>query len=401
MHILATGMGWFSEQPGGLNRYFADYLAAWNSNGSSRALVRICEAQQRDLPDYVRAVNGSGSNLVQVRQEWKRALQAELKQGKFDIYNPHFAYYAWAGGGISTEQPIVTHFHGPWAYEAKLEHGTNRSLSSQVRFQMQRAIEKRVYRQSDRFIVLSRYFRDELVEHYGVPEDRVHIVPGAVDIERFHDAEDRESLRHRLKLPTDKFILLTVRRLARRMGLGNLIRALDALRHDFPNVLLVIVGGGEMYDELQQLTRDLHLENHVRFTNRLADEQLPSYYRAADLLVVPSVALEGFGLVTLEAMASGTPVVGTPVGGTKEILERFDEKLLFGGSSVHDLREGLGNVLSHPERLPDRGQTRLHVAQHYTWRAVIPQIRHVFDVAIGKRQGPALVPSVEETHRHG
>lgn len=401
MHILATGMGWFSEQPGGLNRYFADYLAAWNSTESSAALVRVNKAHPRDLPSYVRAVNGRGANLFQVRQEWKRALQSEVKRAKFDVFNPHFAYYAWGGAAVLTEQPIVTHFHGPWAYEAKVEHGTDLSLSAQFRFQVQRAIEKRVYRQSDRFIVLSQYFRDELVDHYGVPENRIHIVPGAVDTERFHDAADREALRHQLKLPANRLILLTVRRLARRMGLDNLIRALDALRHDFPNVLLVIVGGGEMYEELQQLTCELHLENHVLLTNRLPDEQLPSYYRVADLLVVPSIALEGFGLVTLEAMASGTPVVGTPVGGTKEILEKFDERLLFSGSSVRDLQEGLGNVLSHPEWLPDREQTRLHVLQHYTWDAVIPQIHHVFDLAIGKRRGQPSDTSVWETRRYG
>ena len=109
---------------------------------------------------------------------------------------------------------------------------------------------------------------------------------------------------------------------------------------------------------------------------------LPQYYQAADLMVVPSVAFEGFGLVTTESMACGTPVAGTPVGGTKEILESFEPKLLFEGSTQQDITSGLRRLLADSSQLPSRSATRQHVLDHYTWDVVVPQVADVFRLAM-------------------
>lgn len=389
MKILTTGMEWFSENPGGLPRYFADYLAAWANHGFGlRALVRTGSIQGVEVkrPAYLRSVYLNSSNPLRVRQEWQRAISYELSVDRYDVFNPHFAYYAWAWlsakSQIRVDVPVVTHFHGPWAYEARLE-GRSRSsfharLKSELRFHLQRSIERRVYQFADRFIVLSRFFQEQLTQLYGVPRERIHIIPGAVDVSRFHDAMDRERVRESLGLPTDALILVSVRRLVRRMGLDNLIRSVASLRKDFPNLYLVIVGGGELYEELQQLISSLKMQHIVRLTNRVSDEFLPLYYQAADLTVVPSLDLEGFGLTTVESMACGTPVAGTPVGGTKEILQQFDKRLLFEGTSVQDVTEGLGEVLSRFGQVPSRTVTREYVLRNYTWDVVTPQIHSVF-----------------------
>lgn len=381
MKVLASGMGWITEQPGGLNRYFADYVSAWDHAGDVRGLVRVHGNVEQPKPPFVRGIHIKSRSPWGIRREWARAMRSELRAHRFDLYNPHFAYYAWAWSGLKVDLPVVTHFQGPWAYEGQVERMHSRSVVSALQFRMKRYIEQRAYRQSDQFIVLSRSFKDELANKYNISPERIHIIPAGVDVEKFHDADNRDHIRLQLGLPVNRFILLSVRRLARRMGLGNLIRAIADVRKDFPELLLVLVGGGELYKELTALVVQLNLVQHVLLTNRVPDERLSDYYRAADLTVVPSLALEGFGLTTVESMACGTPVAGTPQGGTKEILGQFRPDLLFAGSSTAHISEGLARLLARRSELPTRAVVRDHVLRRYTWDVVIPQIHAVFELA--------------------
>jgi glycosyltransferase involved in cell wall biosynthesis len=376
-------MEWFSESPGGLPRYFADYLKAWQCYGEDvRAFVQVRNLRtHEELPSYVEGIplDRSG-NLWSVRRQWRDCLASEASRQTYDVWNPHFSYYAWGAVShpILNELPIVTHFHGPWAYESKVEHG---GLLRQTRFALQKAIEQRVYRASDQFIVLSHAFKDVLVDSYGVPGDRVHVIPGGVDTERFNLGDDMIRIRKELNLPQDKTILVSVRRLAHRMGLDRLIQAVSILRDDVPDLLLVLIGTGELERELRALVTELRIADHVYFVGRVSDENLPMYYQAANLSVVPSVAFEGFGLITAESLACGTPVIGTPVGGTREILQSLNHELLCEGSSISHLVEGLGRALSDMSRLPTAEQCRAYVTENYTWDVIIPQIRDVFVVA--------------------
>ncbi|QSO45436.1 glycosyltransferase family 4 protein [Alicyclobacillus mengziensis] len=379
MRVLSTGMEWFSESPGGLPRYFADYLEAWQRSGEDvQALIQVQNPRVREeLPSYVQGVTLERNHLWSVRWQWRERLELAVSGQTYDVWNPHFSYYAWGAVNrpLFCEIPMVTHFHGPWAYESKVEHG---GLLQQTRFAIQKAIEKRVYRASDQFIVLSHAFKDVLVDNYDVPADRVHVIPGGVDVRRFCPGDDEGRVRQELNLPQDKTILVSVRRLAHRMGLDRLIHAVSTLRHDFPKLLLVIIGTGGLERELRALVTELGVEAHVYFAGRVSDEDLPKYYQAADLSVVPSVAFEGFGLITTESLACGTPVVGTPVGGIREVLQGLDGEMLCPGSSVPHLVEGLGRALGHVSRLPTAEQCRAYVLQNYTWDVIIPQIKEVF-----------------------
>lgn len=378
MRVLATGMTWPSLQPGGLNSYFSDYLIAWQeAGGDIRALVAA--GSELSLPRGVRSVIHTGG-FWGVWREWKAALADELRRTPApDVVNAHFAYFAQPLVSLSVEQPVVTHFHGPWAYEAKLENVESRNRwSSSARFQVMKRMESRLYQKSDQFIVLSAAFRDVLVKYYDIPMERIHVIPGAVNTQRFCEVEDRERVRIELGLPQNRTLLLSVRRLARRMGLENLLAAVDSLRWEFPQLYLVIVGGGELYGSLRQEIEVRGIGEWVRLVGKVSDEQLPLYYQTADLSVVPSLALEGFGLVTVESMACGTPVAGTPVGGTKEILAGHASQMLFEGSAQSDVEAGLARILSHPELWPDRHQTRQHVVENYTWPVVVQKVGKVF-----------------------
>lgn len=377
-------MEWFHENPGGLPRYFADYLDAWRRHdGDFKAVVQVRNrATLQDLPTDVRGVYSEQTDTLSIRRLWKTEIGAELGQGKYDVWNPHFAYYAW--GAMShpalRDMPVVTHFHGPWAYESAVEYS---GVLKQVRFMLQKNIERRVYRQSDRFIVLSESFKQILIDNYHVPPRQIHVIPGGVDVDKFHPVTDREKVRFELGLPTHRTVLVCVRRLARRMGLERLIQAVSSLAKDFSEILLVVVGTGELASELRRLVDELHLEKHVIFAGRVSDDNLTKYYQAANFSVVPSISFEGFGLVTTESLACGTPVVGTRVGGTQEILQGLSPNLLVSGTEISDLVEGLGTVLSHPSEMPGPERCREYVLENYTWDVIIPQIQSVFHSAIG------------------
>ncbi len=380
-----TGLEWFGQRPGGLPRYLMDFSRAWLERGHrGRVLVRVPPTSGRSaLPTYVRGVEVAGGPWA-VRRAWADVYREELARRSFDVFNPHFAYYAWAWDRGAVDIPVVTHFHGPWAYEARAERQGRAPWVTDLIFRAQRSIEQRVYRTSDQFIVLSEAFAHQLRDLYGVPEDRIHVIPGAVDTERFTPAQDKVAVRRQLGLPQDRLVLLTVRRLARRMGIENLLEAVADLHREFPEVYLVIVGGGSLRLELERRVAALGLTDKVHFAGRIADEWLPKYYQAADLMVVPSLSWEGFGLVTVEAMACGTPVAGTPVGGTKEILTGFSPHLLFPGATATDICNGLRHILAAPQRLPRAAQTRQYVLAHYTWDAVVTQVERVFQLAGGR-----------------
>ncbi|HRR39717.1 MAG TPA: glycosyltransferase, partial [Syntrophales bacterium] len=124
-------------------------------------------------------------------------------------------------------------------------------------------------------------------------------------MERFHPSGDRRDIRRRLGIPENRAVILTVRNLVPRMGLENLITAMKDVVKALPDVLLIIGGSGPLREKLLRLACELQLSDSIRFTGFIRDEELPDYYRAADIFVLPTIELEGFGLVTLEALACG------------------------------------------------------------------------------------------------
>ena len=138
--------------------------------------------------------------------------------------------------------------------------------------------------------------------------------PWGVEARRFATTVTRREAREQLGWPQDRPTLVTVRRLTRRMGLESLIGAIKEVHGRAPEILLLVGGKGQLSKELSARVLSLGLEKNVRFLGFVPDEQLPLAYRAADLTVVPTVTLEGFGLIAVESLAAGTPVLVTPVG---------------------------------------------------------------------------------------
>lgn len=228
---------------------------------------------------------------------------------------------------------------------------------------------------ADGIVVLSEYSRSHIENHFSTVDlGKVRIVPGGVDTERFRPADDRESVRAALGIPPEEVHLLTVRRLVPRMGLENLVRAMRTVLDSDParglDVRLTICGSGRLRATLEGLAAELGVDSAVTLAGRVTDEDLVRRYQAADLFVLPTAAMEGFGIVTVEALATNTPVVGTPAGATPEILSAVDERLLTRDTSDSAIADAIISWLAW--RREDEGTTRYRdeVLAKYTWDRV-------------------------------
>lgn len=266
--------------------------------------------------------------------------------------------------------------HSLWHEEYLSRKSAQSAVSSRLVLEgMARArktAEKIVLEAADQIVTLSDYTRAKLLASQKIRPGKIAVVPGGVDLDRFRPADDRPALRRKMGLPENRAVLFTLRNLEPRMGLSELLQAMKIVIGRTADVHLVIGGEGPLKPALLAQTERDGLTPHVTFTGFIEENDLPDYYRLADLFILPTRDLEGFGLVTLEAMASGTPVLGTPVGGTLEILEPFDRGLLFDGLSGDAMArlivEKAGVVLKTPEAFEQlRLKARAFVASRYSW----------------------------------
>lgn len=174
------------------------------------------------------------------------------------------------------------------------------------------------------------------------------------------------------------------------MGLGNLVEACRSLRQQGFEFRLILGGTGPLREELQALCTQYGLADHVSFLGRIPDEDLPDAYAAADCFVLPTQALECFGLIVLEAHASGTPVIATPVGAIPEVMGRFRQDWLTDDASAESLTVKMRLFLEN--RLPfGRNELRTN-AEAYRDTTVQERLAQV---VLGKRcESPSGVTAI-------
>lgn len=379
LRVLQLGMAWFAEQPGGLDRYYLELLRHLPASGVSlKGLVCGSPAVQKLSKGTVHSAIASGAPLPLRLAAFGHAVKKELREFKPEVVATHFALYAWPALRALENYPLVVHFHGPWFAETLADGASRWHTWAKYR------IERAVYRRADAIVTLSHAFKETLVREFAVDEGRVCVIPGGVDVRRFDVHQTREQARDMLDWPRNRPIALAVRRLANRMGLENLIQAAKLVREAIPDALLLIAGKGKLAARLQQCIDAAELGRTVKLLGFLPDEQLPLAYRAADISVVPSMALEGFGLVAAESLAAGTPAVVTPVGGLPEIVEPLRPNLVARDSGSHALAETIIEALDKPSGVPSSAECRRD-ARRFDWATIADMIhRTVYSTAVGE-----------------
>lgn len=287
-------------------------------------------------------------------------------------------------------------FYSPAGTEYRLravDPRTNRiPVATPVVASILRRMERRALGASGRIVVLSDFSRRLLSETHGELDTPVVSIPGGVDLQHFHPAADRNAIRERLRLPPDSLLLLTVRDLEQRMGIDLLLRALRRLPPD-RKFHCLIGGTGPLREFLEGLASELGLADRVRFLGFVPEGELPLYYQAADLFVLPTRCHEGFGLVTVEALACGTPVVATPAGATPEILRPLDPRLLATETEESALAKSLLEALTFIGENGFRKRCRHYAETNYSWE------RHV--ELLEKELRSVLVPLAAARERGG
>jgi glycosyltransferase involved in cell wall biosynthesis len=175
---------------------------------------------------------------------------------------------------------------------------------------------------ADKIIVVSKATLKYVV-NLGAEPEKVEVIHNGVDVEKFRpDDERRAKTREKLQIPQDACVALTVRRLVYKNGIDTLIESARKVVREKSNFLFLVVGTGPDQAEVGSRVKAYGMERNFRLLGFVHDEDLPSYYNAADLFVLPSKSGEGLPLVTLEAMACGLPIIATDVGGIREIVYR-------------------------------------------------------------------------------
>ena len=366
---LQLGMWSAPERLGGADRYFYSLLPELPAHAIDPSGLVVGDAAFTSTIPFVRAFADSEDSLV---TRWKKMRDVTSPLiATNDVVVTHFAPYQLSLMDRLGRKPFVVHFHGPWALEGAAE-GAKPIVTT-----IKSAIERLVYRKGTRFIVLSQAFADLATRVYGIPADLVRIVPGGVDVARFASNVSRVQARERLGWPTDRPTVVTVRRLVRAKGVDTLVDAASALRDRIPNIFIAIVGTGPLATELARTIAERGLQDTVRLTGLAPEVDLPFIYRAADVFVVPTVTLEGFGLVVVEALAAGTPALVTPVGGLPDVVRGLDPGLILASSAAPDLAQGIGDALTDPNRLPSEAECAAYAAG-FRWSEVARRVGDVY-----------------------
>lgn len=266
------------------------------------------------------------------------------------------------------DRPYVCAIKGVIAEEALQEQGRIRAL-----FQALSKLEGRNARRADRVITTSAYCRERIAYHYNVPPERIGIVPEGIDTVAWERAILAAPPRTDVR-PT----ILCVARDYPRKRIGDLVQAVAALRRYLPDVQLRIVGDGPLHAEHVALVDRLGLHGTVTFLGAIADEQVKRQYAHADVFCLPS-RQEGFGIVFLEAMIAGLPIVSTTAAAIPEVVQHGATGILVPPQDVASLAGALLMLLTDRERRMAYGAAAREAVLQYDWRRVAQTFLHELD----------------------
>ena len=297
MHILFVADAIFQEKPGGSKRVSMELAKRLSLKGHRVTFLvpKIpTESKERDVSEVIRIIkypfnNNRSLSIVSKIINCRLAFRRLLKEEEFDIICVHFAYSAL---GIllllkAKDLPIVRIFYGPWADEHREEmksrvegsSGHMKKLLLRIRqrliYKVMYSIEKFCLDRSNEIAVLSESSKNLLINNYNVPGGKIKVIPGGVDTQRFVLVGDKkETIKRQLSLPKDKIILLTIRRFTPRMGLENLIEAMNYVVKKRKDVLLVIGGAGFLKEKLECLVARYALKENIQLRGFIPEEQL-------------------------------------------------------------------------------------------------------------------------------
>ncbi len=305
---------------------------------------------------------------------------------RYDIYHSHYWLSGWVARELNKRQPapIVQMFHTL----GRLKNAVARSQADQET-ERRIEVEGEIIEFADRVVAATPRDRQQMIDLYGASEDKIEIIPPGVDLSLFKPVPVSEA-KDFVEMPSEHHSILFVGRIDPVKGIDVWFRAMALIVERDPklrNKLCVCLIGGDLDEEvatdtelarLQTLKDELGIGNLVTFLGRRNQQCLPYYYSAADVVVMPSL-YESFGMVALEAMACGTPVVASDVGGLSFVVRDGETGYLVPEGDPSALADCLGYLIHHPELRAQLGRRGIQVAREYAWPHIADQIEGLFE----------------------
>ncbi len=309
-----------------------------------------------------------------------------MKHGlRYDLIYSHY----WLSGWVASKLreiwgvPFVQMFHTLGHMKNRIAPVNAPALTSDLRV----TTENYVARWASRIIAATPAEQAQLLWLYRADRRKIDIVPPGVNLDRFKLISMNQA-KSNLGIPLDTNLLLFVGRIEPLKAVDTILEALSLIRQDNPDLLanlqFSVIGGrpghsstGEL-SRLERLSLSMGLGNIVKFLGAKDQELLPDYYAASVGVIMPS-DYEFFGMVALEAMASGTPVIATEVGGLAYLVRHEETGFLVPARDSLRLSKYITALLVNPEKRKQMGLTAAGLAQRYTWSAIADQLLNIFD----------------------
>jgi len=372
--VLLLSNGITPDHLGGLQRYVRELATALVRAGAEVTVV----ARRKDPALPLRETAEDGVEIHRFAGPAKtsrlyaatypaaaaRAALAAVDAHPGHVVHTHFPLQAFPLL-LRRGRPFVHTFHAPVYREIESERQGSYALPRPLEAGLVRAsrrAEAAMVRRAQRIVTLSAFMRDEVVELDAAAGARVTQIAGGIDTTWF--TPDGPAVGHPWAQGAGP-LLFTARRLVPRTGVLELVEAMPAVLATVPDARLVLAGAGALDAALAARVEALGLQERVLLAGRVSDADLLGWYRAADLVVIPTRELEGFGLATAEALACGTPVVATPAGANGELLAPLSPRLIAGDTTPAGIARVITGALGDPGLLAGvgaRARARVHPA---------------------------------------
>ena len=285
-------------------------------------------------------------------------------EGQFDCVVSEQPFVMWALLKAGCTLPRLQVCHSLACEEYETRYGLKLDLRKRLVIAAMKKIEKLVYTSASNRLVLSAYTRQKL-EDFSIPAYETDIVPGAAEAVDAEKIGQRDTLRN--QLGWDKQVIVTLRNLVPRTGVDLMVQMTAILKARGHDLQWLVMGDGILRESMQKLAQALDVQDEVEFTGFLDEQDVQQRMAAADVFVLPTRGLEGFGLVTLEANTLGLPVLATPIAANKELVPMMPFNRVAEDASPYAMALALEWMLEHPLTLAQRERLREESLEQFNW----------------------------------
>ncbi len=269
-----------------------------------------------------------------------------------------------------TNKPLVFTYHST-------ERGRVGTLSTPDSFTID-SLEWWCGYEASKVIVTSKSMMNEIINAFKIPNNKISIIPNGIDISEFNIQVNPLEVKRNIGIGEDKKLVLFVGRITSQKGVTYLIQAVPKVLSSHPDARFIIVGDGWELGTIKNMIYSMGLEEHVKTLGFLPDHTVKSLMKAADVMVIPSI-YEPFGIVALEAMASGTPLVASDVGGLSEIIEHGKTGLKVYPANPDSIAWGINTILSNPQWARTMAQNAFAmVKEKYSWEVIATKTAELY-----------------------